>query len=89
MLQALAAAAGVAVENARLFEQARIRQRWLEASSEVRAELLAGASAEDALRLVAHRALELSAAEIALIPLADSDQQDELTVRSGAGERTR
>lgn len=29
VLQALAAAAGVAVENARLFEQARMRQRWL------------------------------------------------------------
>jgi signal transduction histidine kinase len=89
VLQALAAAAGVAVENARLFEQARMRQRWLEASSEVRAELLAGASAEDALRLVAQRALELVAAGIVLILLADSDQPDELAVRSGAGERTR
>lgn len=70
VLQALAAAAGVAVENARLFEQAQIRQRWLEASSEIRAELLAGASSEDALRLVAQRALELSAADDVLILLA-------------------
>ena len=34
---ALAAAAGVAIENARLFEQARRRQRWLEATDEIRA----------------------------------------------------
>jgi signal transduction histidine kinase len=88
VLQALAAAAGVAIENARLFEQARMRQRWLEASSEIRAELLAGASTEDALRLVAQRALELSAADDVLILLAEADQPDMLAVRAGAGERS-
>ncbi|HET9256254.1 MAG TPA: GAF domain-containing protein [Pseudonocardiaceae bacterium] len=66
-----------------------MRQRWLEASSEVRAELLGGASAEDALRLVAQRALELSVAEVVLILLADSDQPDQLTVRTGAGAQAR
>jgi signal transduction histidine kinase len=88
VLQALAAAAGVAIENARLFEQARMRQRWLEASSEIRAELLAGASTEDALRLVAQRALELSSADDVLILLAQADQPDTLAVRAGAGERS-
>src|SRR5256714_7741030 len=87
VLRALAAAAGVAVENARLFEQVRMRQRWLEASSEIRAELLAGASTEDALRLVAQRALELSAADVVLILLADGDEPAALTVRAGAGQR--
>lgn len=87
VLQALAAAAGVAVENARLFEQARMRQRWLEASSEIRAELLGGASTEDALRLVAQRALELSAAGDVLILLADEDQRDTLTAHAVAGQR--
>jgi signal transduction histidine kinase len=88
VLQALAAAAGVAVENARLFEQARMRQRWLEASSEIRAELLAGASTEDALRLVAQRALELSAAGDVLILLAEEDQRDTLTAHAVAGQRS-
>lgn len=88
VLQALAAAAGVAIENARLFEQARTRQRWLEASSEIRAELLSGASTEDALRLVAQRALELSAADDVLILLAGADQPDSLVVRAGAGQRS-
>ena len=87
VLQALAAAAGVAVDNARLFEQARMRQRWLEASSEIRAELLAGTSVEDALRLVAQRALELSAAASVLILLTGEDNRAKLTVRTGAGER--
>jgi GAF domain-containing protein len=89
VLQALAAAAGVAVDNARLFEQTRMRQRWLEASSEVRAELLAGASSEDALRLVAQRALELSAADDVLVLLADDDKCDPLTAHAAAGERNR
>jgi signal transduction histidine kinase len=88
VLQALAAAAGVAIENARLFEQARMRQRWLEASSEIRAELLAGASSEDALRLVAQRALELSAADDVLILLAGTDDPERLVVRAGAGQRS-
>ena len=55
VLRALATAAGVAIENARLFERSQLRQRWLEASSEIRAELLAGGSVQDALRLVAQR----------------------------------
>ncbi|SDM42716.1 sensor histidine kinase [Allokutzneria albata] len=85
VLQALAAAAGVAIENARLFEQSRMRQRWLEASSEIRAELLSGASTDDALRLVAQRAAELSQADGVLMLLADGAQ---LTVRTCAGERS-
>ncbi|WP_086824043.1 GAF domain-containing protein [Allokutzneria sp. NRRL B-24872] len=86
VLQALAAAAGVAIENARLFEQGRMRQRWLEASSEIRAELLAGASTDDALRLVAQRATELSQSDGVLVLLADGDGR--LTARTAAGERT-
>ncbi len=49
VLEALAAAAGVAVENARLFEQARLRERWQQASGEVNSLLLGGASSADAL----------------------------------------
>ncbi|MGW5055659.1 GAF domain-containing protein [Actinokineospora sp. NPDC004072] len=83
VLRALAAAAGVAIENARLFEQGRRRHRWLEASSEVRAELLAGASADDALELVVRRALELTEADCVLVLLADGTA---LRVRTRSGE---
>ncbi len=67
VVQALAAAAGIAVENARLFEQARLRQQWQEATSEVRAELLAAADPADVLTLIATRALTLARADYALI----------------------
>jgi signal transduction histidine kinase len=83
VLRALAAAAGVAIENARLFERSQQRQRWLEASSEIRAELLGGATVDDALRLVALRAMELSDSSCAIALLADRD--DALTVRSAVG----
>ena len=44
LVEALAAAAGIAVHNADLFEQSQLRQQWLEASAEIRNELLSGAS---------------------------------------------
>jgi signal transduction histidine kinase len=72
VVQALAAAAGVAIENARLFEQTRRRQRWLEASNEIRAALLSGADADEALLLVAARARELAAADAVLLLLPDA-----------------
>jgi signal transduction histidine kinase len=85
VLRGLAAAAGVAVENARLFEESRMRERWLEASGEVNAALLGGASSQDALTLIARRTLELSRSDCALILLADPP--DHVVVRAGAGER--
>jgi signal transduction histidine kinase len=85
VLQGLAAAAGVAVENARLFEESRMRERWLEASREVNAALLGGASSQDALALIARRTFELSRSDCALILLADPP--DHVLVRAGAGER--
>ena len=73
IVEALAAAAGVAVQNADLFEQARERQRWLEASAEVQSELLGGASEADALRLIVERTVELARADTAAILLGDGD----------------
>jgi GAF domain-containing protein len=71
VLKGLAYAAGVAVENARLFEESRLRERFMEASSEVNSHLLGGGSSQDALMLIARRARELSNADCALILLAD------------------
>ncbi|GLZ78090.1 histidine kinase [Actinorhabdospora filicis] len=89
VLRALAAAAGVAVENARLFEQAKLRQGWLAASSEIRSELLSGASAEDALDLVASHARRLTGADCVLILFARPEAPEVLTVRTGAGDASR
>jgi signal transduction histidine kinase len=87
VVQALAAAAGVAIENARLFEQTRRRQRWLEASNEIRAALLSGTDADEALLLIAARARELAAADIVLLLLPDPvapEQRLVVTVADGA-----
>ncbi|GAA2696340.1 MULTISPECIES: GAF domain-containing protein [Actinosynnema] len=89
VLSALAAAAGVAVENARLFEKSRMRERWLEAAAEVNAELLGGASAEDALRLISQRTRELAAASVSLIVLAEEGKAGRrLRMASAAGGDT-
>ena len=66
---ALAAAAGVAVENARLYEQADQRRRWLEAAREITEMLLGAVDRTQALRLVATRARELMNAAVAAIVL--------------------
>jgi signal transduction histidine kinase len=80
VVQALAAAAGVAVENARLFEQTRRRQRWLEASSEITTSLLSGVDRDDALAQVAARARELAEADTAMIALPDPRQPEQTLV---------
>jgi signal transduction histidine kinase len=67
VLQALAGAAGIAVDNARLFEEVRRRQRWLEATGEVTSELLGASEPTEALRLIASRALELTGADYTFI----------------------
>ena len=85
VVHALAAAAGIAIDNARLYEGVRSRQRWLEATGEVIVELLDGSDASDALTLIARRALELTDANYTLIALpTDRDAEpadvNELTV---------
>ncbi|WP_028924210.1 GAF domain-containing protein [Pseudonocardia acaciae] len=89
VLLALAGAAGIAIDNARLYEEAHRRQRWLEASGEITAGLLAGTDADEALRMIASRARELSDADYTLIalgdPEADPEETSELTVRVCAG----
>jgi signal transduction histidine kinase len=85
VLQGLAAAAGVAIENSRLFEESRMRERWLEASREVNALLLGGASGQDALDMIAAKTRELSRSDCALILL--TDVTGHVMVRAGAGER--
>ena len=93
VVEALAAAAGIAVQNADLFEQSQLRQQWLEASAEIRAELLSGATEDDALRLVAQRTLELTRSDATVIVLGpDPDRRrlhDQGPVRAGATEPDR
>ncbi len=82
---ALATAAGIAVRNADLFEQSRVRQLWLEASAEIRNELLSGASEQDALRLIAQRAMELTASDATLVAMEFDPPSAGLTVQAQCG----
>jgi signal transduction histidine kinase len=70
---ALAAAAGVAIENARLFALARRRERWLAATQEITTVLLGTVRRTEALRLIARRAREVSGAALVMVLLYDED----------------
>ena len=68
-LVVLAAQAGVAVANARLYEETARRGRWLQASHEVLTAILGGAPSDRVLSLVAARARELASAATSMIAL--------------------
>ncbi len=85
VLAALGAAAGVAVENARLYDEATRQQRWLRASSELTIALLSGASPARVLGDLTRQALELSGADLVALALPDEDGR-RLTIEYAEGD---
>jgi len=85
VLTALGAAAGVAVENARLYEEATRQQSWLRASSELTMQLLSGDSPQAVLRNLTRQALELSGADLVALALPDEDGR-RLTLEYAEGD---
>ncbi|WSS10429.1 GAF domain-containing protein [Microbispora sp. NBC_01189] len=69
---ALAGAAGVAIENARLYEETRRRETWLQASGEITTSLLSGAETPRVLTLIARRARQMAGADTMAILLPDT-----------------
>ncbi|TJZ99582.1 GAF domain-containing protein [Actinacidiphila oryziradicis] len=67
VLSTLAVAAGVAIENARLYEEARSRQRWLEANAEITGSLLSGTEETQVLELIVDRARGILAADLGVL----------------------
>jgi signal transduction histidine kinase len=63
----LAGQAGVAIENARLYEEAHDRARRLEAVREIATAILAGTNPDQVLGLVARHARELVGADLATL----------------------
>ncbi|MEU8518996.1 GAF domain-containing protein [Streptomyces sp. NBC_01216] len=59
----LAVAAGVAVENARLFAESRLRERWLAASTSFTSALLSGSEQEPVLEGMLAQALDITGAD--------------------------
>ncbi|MET9426275.1 GAF domain-containing protein [Streptomyces sp. NPDC003036] len=70
MVRVLAAEAGIAIGNARLYEAARRRERWIDGSVAVTTALLSGGDTDDALTVVAEQARRLAeaAAGVVLLP---------------------
>ena len=85
VLLALGAAAGVAVENARLYEAARRSQRWIQASAEVTTALLSGTEPDEVLARITSQARELSDADLAILSLPD-DAGRQFTVAYADGD---
>ncbi len=79
---ALAAAAGAAVENARLYEEVGRREAWLAATAEITGLLSRKDPDKDPLELIADRAREVAAADVAWIVVQSGD---ELAVRAVSG----
>ncbi|NED74597.1 GAF domain-containing sensor histidine kinase [Streptomyces sp. SID9944] len=84
VLSTLAVAAGVAIDNARLYEESRLRERWLRANAEITHGLMSGSARGEALGLIAERAREITGAALAVVavPMADTDA---LTVELAIG----
>ncbi|MFE4519864.1 GAF domain-containing protein [Kitasatospora sp. NPDC056783] len=88
VIATLAVAAGVAIDNARLYEEAQLRQRWLRASTEITRSLLSGAPRLEVVELIARRAREISGAELADVSVAvagPEERAEELSVEVALG----
>ena len=88
VLAALAAAAGVAIDNARLYDEARRRQEWLEATNELTRGLLSGQPVEEVLDGFTRRVRAVARADLAVVGLPDAEGEDILVVAAdGVGAR--
>ncbi|MFE0965475.1 sensor histidine kinase [Streptomyces fungicidicus] len=85
VLRMLAAAAGVAIDNARLYEDTRRRERWLAASSELTRGLLSGTDPDQVLHQVAATVRTLSGADLVTLAVP-FDGGDELVIEAADGE---
>ena len=90
LVQALAAAAGIAIDNARLYEASKTRQSWIEATRDIGTELLSGTDPARVFRLIADESRVLSGAATTLVAVpADRElpatETTELVIAATAG----
>jgi signal transduction histidine kinase len=83
LLTALAATAGIAIDNARLFDETRRRQRWSSALAEVTSTLLSAESG-DPLALITERVAALAEADLAVV--ARPAGEESFLIEQASGE---
>ncbi|MEU1409256.1 GAF domain-containing sensor histidine kinase [Streptomyces sp. NPDC005728] len=84
VLSTLAVAAGVAIDNARLYEESRLRERWLRANAEITHRLMSGSERAAALGLIADRAREITGSALAAVAMP-MEHTDALAVEIAVG----
>ncbi|MGW9032491.1 sensor histidine kinase [Streptomyces sp. NPDC055722] len=84
VISTLAVAAGVAIDNARLYEESRLRERWLRANAEITHSLMSGGGRTEVLGLIEERAAEITGSALAAVafPVAGTGS---LTVEIAVG----
>ena len=87
LVSALAATAATAIENARLYDEARRRQLWLEASTEITRQLLS-TEGEPPLRVIARRLHDMAEADVVTVVLPTADERH-LMVEVATGEQAK
>ncbi|MEU6091386.1 GAF domain-containing protein [Streptomyces sp. NPDC047085] len=86
VLRTLAAAAGVAIDNARLYDDAHRRQRWLAASNELTRSLLSGAEPAAVLEAFTATVREMAGADLVTLAVPVGDK-GELVIEAASGMR--
>ncbi|WST42288.1 GAF domain-containing protein [Streptomyces sp. NBC_01167] len=90
VISTLSVAAGVAIDNARLYEGVQRQQRWLQAHAEITNSLLSGSTRLDVVELIARRAGEITGAILSdvSVPVPGTDNLVvELALGAGKDER--
>ncbi len=85
LMVALAAAAGVAIDNARLYAEARRQQQWLAANAEVTQMLMSDAQPHAVLGLITRQALDIAGADLVVLALPAGEEQLVIEHAAGAG----
>ena len=84
----LAVGAGIAIENARLYEEGRLRQRWLAASSDFNSALLSGAEETEVLGGMLEQAVDIAGADMGVFYLVGPGGELRGSLATGEGAET-
>lgn len=76
VLSTLAVAAGVAIDNARLYAEAQVRERWMAAGAELTRGLLSGTPETKVLELMLNRAQDITSADLGVVDLVTAGTRE-------------